>query len=295
MKKFYFLLLYFVLFFAAPSVCDSQNRYPFENNEYYFVAYYDDLINPPFRFYFKESSFYLDVPELDLENLENSEYTKEAIEGNYLIEKQNNWIYLTVGKKKYLVLYYRDLLCILMDCSNNDAFFGVNKNTKYVHTGDYPRGNFVGITGDMTDSQKTSSFLREKISNRDIEYNNRGNYYYQLALPWIEGEEGDGIGEWIEKRTAWEADEIVFFNGFINPNRPDLFFANSRIKMIEIKCGDNIWEIPLEDTHNPQIVKLPEKIAGSIKFIIKDIYRGKKYSDTALAGIYFLREYPSRQ
>ena len=44
--------------------------YPFENNTFVFSAYYDDLINPEFKFSFNSGSFTMNLPELDVKKNE---------------------------------------------------------------------------------------------------------------------------------------------------------------------------------------------------------------------------------
>ncbi len=286
----FFLCISFI-FLNFSSFVHAENSGPFENNEYYFRAYYDDLLNPPFKMSFDGTMFYMDIPELDQAKLESGIYINGVIEGEYTLEKDNSFLYLHVNEKKYLALYVLNLLCILVDCSNNDTFFGINKNTEYIRLSDRIRGNTIGLSPGRSMHERTSSYLTETISNKKIEYNNESHYVYQVTSPWIEGVEGNGIGEWIEKEVFFDANEIVLFNGYINPNRQDLYFANSRVKEIEIINEGNNWTFTLEDTPNPQIIMLPEKITGTVRFVIKDVYEGNKYADTALGGIYFLRKY----
>ena len=178
---------------------------------------------------------------------------------------------------------------MLIDCANKDAFFGLNRKSKYVYTNKTIWDTFIGIKGDMG-YRKTSSFLTEIINGKKIEYDGSGErYYYQLTKPWVEGKDGYGIDEWIEKRIVNNIDEIVFFNGYISPNRPDLFFANSRVKEILITSDQYSETFHVADTPNPQILKLNKKVSGDIRFTIKDVYKGNKYQDTCIAGIYFLR------
>jgi hypothetical protein len=288
MKKIYTLLLYFILLFLS-IVCNAQTILDFENHEYYFNAYYDDLSSPPFVFSFLNKTFYIDIPELDPEKVEQLELIKGNIQFPYHVDVKNGFTYINAGNKKYLVLYNNSLLCILIDCSNNDAFFGLNKNSKYIHIGEYR--NFIGITGfnSLYNNPRVSSFLVETINGKKIEYNGRHeNYYYELTRPWVEGVKGYGIGEWIEMEVANNIDEIVFFNGYIDPNRPDLYYSNSRVKEITITAGNEDWILPIKDTPNPQVLKLNKLVSGRIRFTINSVYEGSRYADTCIAGIYLL-------
>jgi hypothetical protein len=285
-KKLSLFILTFIINISV--FCDVQGLYEFENNTYYFKAYYDDLLDPPFKMSFISGDFYLDIPELDNEKIEDGKFIAGNIQGKYNLKIENSFIYLYVREKKYLVLHSGSTICILLDCSTGDTFFGINENSDYVNLGNRVFDNFIGFIGAMNDYQKQSSMLTEKISNKEIAYNGIDKYYYQLSKPWVEGKDGNGIGEWIEKRIVQNIDEIVFFNGYISPNRPDLFFLNSRVKLLTIICNSESWSFGLDDNPHPQILKLPKKITGTIRFMISDVYPGAKYSDTSIAGVYFL-------
>jgi hypothetical protein len=231
--------------------------------------------------------FYFDIPVLDNARIEMGEYIDGVIQGPYRIENINENIYIICNDKKYLVLYYESIICILIDCANNDTFFGLNKNSKYVYSYEDPRRPpFIGIRDGWP--IKTSSYLTETIAGKEVVYNGIPNYFLELTRPWVEGKEGHGIGEWIEINMASPIDEIVFLNGYIDPNRPDLYSANSRAKEIQISVDDESWTYTIMDTANPQILKLPRLVTGNIRFTIKDVYPGTKYTDTCIAGIYFL-------
>ena len=113
-----------------------------------------------------------------------------------------------------------------------------------------------------------------------------GKYYFDLA-PWAV--KGNGVGQWISKEISYSTAEIVIVNGFVAPDRPDLFEKNSRVSKIEIESDTGKWTYDLADTPTPQVLKLPVKITGKIKFTIQGIYSGSKYEDTAISAIYFLR------
>ena len=287
MKKAICLL--FICLFTSAIYCNEQACYEFENQEYYFCAYYDDLRSPPFKFSFDNGVFYMDIPELDDINIANEKPIKDSIQGRYTIRNENGFIYLLAADKKFLVLHSETVICVLIDCLNNDAFFGLNKNSKYISEAE-GRRTFVGITGRNPFHHNVSSFLTETIRGKTIKYDGTNeNYYYELTKPWVEGAEGYGIGEWIEKQPAGNAHGIVFFNGYIDPNRPDLYYANSRIKEVAVTSKQGEFIFPIRDIPNPQILLLPEGFNEILRFTIKDVYRGSKYSDTCLAGIYFLR------
>jgi hypothetical protein len=139
-------------------------------------------------------------------------------------------------------------------------------------------------------SRKHSSCLTETLNGKTITYNGLNRkYYYDVTDPWVEGKEDQGIGEWIQKESVHNIDEIAFFNGYIDPNRPDLYYANSRVKELLITTESGSWTYSIEDTPNPQIIKLPRLVIGDVRFTILDVYEGNKYTDTCIGEIFFLR------
>ncbi|MDC7124378.1 MAG: hypothetical protein PQJ46_02345 [Spirochaetales bacterium] len=266
--------------------------YPFENKEYAFKAYWVDFPFAGCKFKFSDNEFFIEIPELDYGEFEKGNSINKIIKDDYSIEIIDNFNYVKLENKKYLVLYYKDIISILIDCENNDAFFGLNVDSQYVVLDKPGQRNKVGIRGDSEMVQNIfSSFLVENINGVDISYIRRGQYYYQLTSPWVEGVPGYGIGEWLQEKIYFDTNEIVFFNGYIDPNRPDLYYKNSRIKEIEVISGSNSWTFKIEDKPDPQVLELPIEITGTIKYVIKDVYPGTKYEDTCLAGIYYLHDF----
>jgi hypothetical protein len=273
----------------------DASSYYFENQEYYFRAYYDDLRSPPFRFSFYDGLFYMDIPELDDGTIDlTGQRIKGNIQGRYTIIEENGLVYILAAEKKYLVLYNESVVCVLLDCQNNDAFFGFNKNSIYVtiREGRYP---FIGFAGQWSFDTRVSSFLTETVSGSVKNYDGfPEKYQFELRKPWVEGVDGHGIGEWLETRPIGSPSNlsgILFFNGYIDPNRPDLFYANSRIKEVLVTSTQYSWTYQIQDTPNPQIMPLPENFDDILRFTIMDVYEGSRYSDTCLAGIYFLLVY----
>jgi hypothetical protein len=271
---------------------NKQSLYGFENEEYFFEAYYSDLKSPPFRFSFYEGIFYMDIPELDYIKSEVEGPIKGTFKGEYTIHEENGFVYILVGEKKFLVLHSEDLVCVLIDCENNDAFFGVNKKSEHMSA---ERGILMYMAIDRRSGRNVSSFLTETGRGETINYDgSHEKYFFELTKPWVEGVEGQGMGEWLETYPVGNASDcdIVFFNVYIDPNRPDLYYANSRIKEVTVTSGQNTQMFQIQDTPNFQILSLPDgfyDFYDLLRFTIKDIYEGSRYTDTCLAGIYFLR------
>ncbi|UII33852.1 hypothetical protein LVD17_08495 [Fulvivirga ulvae] len=120
---------------------------------------------------------------------------------------------------------------------------------------------------------------------------------------WIEGVDGYGIGEYLIYEFAPESPritEIIITNGYVKSL--STWTTNSRVKKLRVYYNDkpiadlnlkDIGEdqhfkfkpISYEDRSDTEILKLKE--LWKLKFEILEVYKGKKYDDTAIAEIYF--------
>lgn len=104
---------------------------------------------------------------------------------------------------------------------------------------------------------------------------------------WVEGSDGQGLGEFVvlEFDSTRTVRGLTIRNGYAKS--PDTFAKNSRVKDIELRfsSGDSI-EATLKDQPGPQHVALSQPInAKWIELIIRSVYPGSKYSDTAIDEI----------
>lgn len=117
---------------------------------------------------------------------------------------------------------------------------------------------------------------------------------------WVEGAEGSGIGEYIEiKRKLDVSDkaygidytDISIVNGYTK--NEEVWKNNNRVKTLAFYYNDTfVLDIELEDSDSPQTISLEEygirAASGEeavFKFVIKDVYKGDKYDDTAITSI----------
>lgn len=142
-----------------------------------------------------------------------------------------------------------------------------------------------------------SSTLR---NNGAINYGAENVFVQNNSGAWVEGSDGSGIGEYIEiKRKIDVSDkdygidytEICIVNGYIK--NAEVWKNNNRVKTLEFYFNDEyLFDIDLEDTYSPQIISLEgydiHAASGEevvFKYVIKDVYKGDKYDDTAITGI----------
>ena len=111
---------------------------------------------------------------------------------------------------------------------------------------------------------------------------------------WIEGVEGQGIGEYVivELPADFPITSLVFVGGYARYK--SVWNDYSRPKVLEMSVNDKPFAIlNLMDTRQEQCFKFDKgdwsgSISAScvIKFKIADVYPGDKYDKTALTAIY---------
>jgi hypothetical protein len=119
-------------------------------------------------------------------------------------------------------------------------------------------------------------------------------------LPWAEGKEDEGIGEFIEFEIM-PADSLLsdrlgywiingditisILNGFVNPMKQKLFYENNRIKKAAIWIDDKrSFEIDFNDYVEFTEFTVPEQ-TKKVRIEILEVYKGTKYNDTCVTKI----------
>lgn len=278
-----------VLYFTFLLICFPifSEVYPFEENEYIYEIFYDDFPNPGFSFSFKENTITMEFPEMDQKKQEESQFISELKIDNYVISKYKDFIYLTAFGQKYMVLYYEDLICVLVNAEDYTTYFGLKSDSEYIKLPNNRkrlREVWIGL-----DSYRInySSALREKNSRQWITYDGENKYSWQICKPWCEGKKGSGIDEWISKRLTYKTNRVLVVNGYVDALNPDYYYNNERAKSIELRTSEGILLHTLEDTPQIQSIDLPSNTIGDVKLTIKSVYKGIKYKDTCISGYYF--------
>lgn len=121
---------------------------------------------------------------------------------------------------------------------------------------------------------------------------------------WVEGVEGDGIGEFLEIKQMCQSgpvgsepdldinfNELCIVNGYTATIRN--WVENNRVRELKMYFNDEyVTNIELEDTMKPQYIdisslnlKVKNGEEAKFKFEIVSVYKGEKYEDTAITGI----------
>ena len=111
---------------------------------------------------------------------------------------------------------------------------------------------------------------------------------------WVEGVDGDGIGEYIE---YWlyggpPMNAIEILNGYVKNEKA--WLANSRVKSLKVSvAGKPVAILALQDRRDLQRFDLRQAVQAEendslvLRFEILDVYRGAKYRDTVLSELTF--------
>ena len=117
--------------------------------------------------------------------------------------------------------------------------------------------------------------------------------------PWAVNESSEnkkiniGTAMWRNSRINYSPiDEIIVVNGFVYPGKEKLYRENARAKTIRLSYGDVTFDYELKDTGNYQLIKLPKTMQldekNDLTIEIIDWYKGTKYNDVVISGIYYV-------
>lgn len=154
--------------------------------------------------------------------------------------------------------------------------------------------NTDNLSDEIFYNLKASSTLKDKYHTYSVDGIVQVYSWEKWAknnIPWVEGKDGDGIGEYIEfdiiPVNVSEMARINFhlINGYVDPLNPHFFIENNRIKtlLVETDIGEK-KEIHFNDeVEITNFELLPE--TKHVKMTIKEVYKGTKYSDTCLTSM----------
>lgn len=156
---------------------------------------------------------------------------------------------------------------------------------------------------------EASSFLTENTKNGLWKYDGQDVERYPLAktedleysfisMPWVEGVEGAGIGEWIEVSSDKNGSAqsgvytLEILNGYVDIRKPHLFKQNNRIKEATLICqSDDSYEEPdIIKIHFEDFVYVKKIVFNKgydkIRLVIDSVHQGTKYDDTVVTSIH---------
>ena len=229
------------------------------------------------------------------QNLKELETVVE-LDFNFGTEVQNYW------KKRDQL--FKDLESEKKDWDNlseKESKLIEKYNETYNSMWDVEGGGCSWYCGAGAYSVNSSSYLKSQKVNT-YRVSNIKDFSYQTS--WVEGVDGYGIGEYIEFVFDPEHPRITVIkiaNGYIKSKK--VWKNNSRVKKFKMYLNNKVYAIiNLKDIYSLQAIilekplgysdrgdyeKLKELSKWKIKFEIMEVYKGDKYSDTAITELFF--------
>ncbi len=145
----------------------------------------------------------------------------------------------------------------LIDQDNNSWVGGINITNR---TSDIPPSAMFEALYIATPNKLSAS---SSLAERRNEYRVENLVFQDGRKSWVEGVYGQGIGKKIRfsvKKRNSLMHTIIISTGFVDYHNPNLFYENSRPRLIKIRDVDGLFEeiYALEDSPNPQTLHLPK-------------------------------------
>lgn len=115
------------------------------------------------------------------------------------------------------------------------------------------------------------------------------------SSPWVEGDEGSGLGSWVQADFGGEK-TITGFTVWAGVWYTQEYWARyNRPKLLVVEFSDGTsQEVTLADEFKPQTITFPAaKKTSSVKLKVKGIHSGNTFNDTGLSEIVFHDGAPS--
>lgn len=272
--KSFLIILVLVVIFTTPFLFNKDNENSLDNNN--IITSNPDVTNSKTQINHESGEIFED----------NNDINKETISKE---NKDNNKIYTTYTKKFVDLAETSDEQFLY---SENGHLFGWEERlfdgcSSWCSVSDY------NVNVNASSTLKPHGKYSYSASN--VQDLNREN-------AWVEGTEGNGIGEYIEieqncliaspeYKTDIGFTELCIVNGYAATEKN--WAENNRVKEFKMYFNDKyITTIVLEDTIKQQYIdisqfnlKVQNGETAKFKFEINDVYEGTKYDDTCVTGL----------
>lgn len=142
-------------------------------------------------------------------------------------------------------------------------------------------------------SVKASSCLKPMGKYK---YNAENAHDFSHKSVWVEGADGQGIGEWLEYEFPGRCPRVThvkILNGHVKNDK--VWRENSRVKALKMYyMGKPLTILDLEDSRTLQYFDVgvlgphDDKAPNwTLRFQILEVYPGEKYKDTVISELYF--------
>ena len=139
------------------------------------------------------------------------------------------------------------------------------------------------------DATASSTLAAQGKHNYDV-VNIRGDPTRESPSPWVEGVEGDGIGESItlNVKRPLPLYGILIKPGYYDYDDKEPWLKNNRVAALEITLNDEhtfTESIPDEHFERPYLIRVRDyvKPVNKVKLVIKGVHRGTQFRDTCIS------------
>jgi hypothetical protein len=139
------------------------------------------------------------------------------------------------------------------------------------------------------DATASSTLAAQGKHNYDV-VNIKGDPTREVPSPWVEGVEGDGIGESItlNVKRPLPLYGILIQPGYYEYDDKEPWLKNNRVAALEIMLNDEhtfTESIPDERFERPYLIRVRDytKPVNKIKLVIKGVHRGTQFRDTCIS------------
>jgi len=109
---------------------------------------------------------------------------------------------------------------------------------------------------------------------------------------WSEGDDGDGVGEWIklsfpEKVVVTRIGVIPGYDRIFRDDVGDRFYKNNRVRELRVEFSDGTTQsLRFKDSREMQFFVVPEKETRYLRFTVAGVYTdGAKWADCCISEI----------
>lgn len=240
--SFVFILFFFSKLVSNEYWIDELEKCLAINNE--LKIWYGGKLN---KFYYEPdiqiNEYYSNLPDYSMINLNIENDLKLDEQTGFITFSYNHKLITFIpSKARKSSIFLEKKNNQISSCTFSQEYLHLQK-TSYPDTGMEYYFEIKNIS--------VSSYLTERTKNGIWKYDGQDierfpilhakdldeNYFENIPMPWVEGKEDDGIGEWISFNTHRLGVRTLYIvNGFVDIRRPHLFKENNRVKNATLIC-----------------------------------------------------------
>lgn len=182
-----------------------------------------------------------------------------------------------------------DDLRIIAHSKYDDYPTGYSEEDFAAHNSYVIRGNQYFLDHTDYDAVASSTLPPQGKHNYDV-INIKGDPRREVASPWAEGVESDGVGENIALtvKRPLPLYALMIQPGYYDYDNKEPWAKNNRVASLEITLNDEkTFPVSIPDEHfsDPFLIRVPDytKPVNKVKLVIKGVHPGSQFHDTCIS------------